>query len=136
MSLITSKERHIREPIWYLDSGCSRSITGVKSYLHKYVEQPGTKMAAVAQNTNNTTIRSILQQEKLTGPKFTNWYRNLRIVLRSEGKLAHLEQPLIPPPYRVASQATRDAYNALYDAHDAVIVGLQQEVLQLPRQST
>ncbi|GJU21206.1 retrovirus-related pol polyprotein from transposon TNT 1-94 [Tanacetum coccineum] len=32
--------RHIREPIWYLDSGCSRSMTGVKSYLHKYVEQP------------------------------------------------------------------------------------------------
>ncbi|GJR00015.1 retrovirus-related pol polyprotein from transposon TNT 1-94 [Tanacetum coccineum] len=43
MSLITSKERHIREPIWYLDSGCSRSMTGVKSYLHKYVKQPGPK---------------------------------------------------------------------------------------------
>ncbi|GKC22314.1 retrotransposon protein, putative, ty1-copia subclass [Tanacetum coccineum] len=40
------------------------------------------KMAATAQNTNNTTIRSILQHEKLTGPNFTNWYRNLRIVLR------------------------------------------------------
>ncbi|GJZ40232.1 retrovirus-related pol polyprotein from transposon TNT 1-94 [Tanacetum coccineum] len=40
MSLITSKERHIRKPIWYLDSGCSRSMTGVKSYLYKYVEQP------------------------------------------------------------------------------------------------
>ncbi|GJZ52345.1 retrovirus-related pol polyprotein from transposon TNT 1-94 [Tanacetum coccineum] len=35
--------RHIREPIWYLDSGCSRSMTGVKSYLHKYVKQPGPK---------------------------------------------------------------------------------------------
>ncbi|GJZ23051.1 retrovirus-related pol polyprotein from transposon TNT 1-94 [Tanacetum coccineum] len=43
MNLITSKERHIREPIWYLDNGCSRSMTGVKSYLHKYVEQPGPK---------------------------------------------------------------------------------------------
>ncbi|GJU11251.1 retrovirus-related pol polyprotein from transposon TNT 1-94 [Tanacetum coccineum] len=36
--------RHIREPIWYLDSRCSRSMTGVKSYLHKYVEQPGPKL--------------------------------------------------------------------------------------------
>ncbi|GJS89517.1 retrovirus-related pol polyprotein from transposon TNT 1-94 [Tanacetum coccineum] len=36
--------RHIREPIWYLDSGSSRSMTGVKSYLHKYVEQPGPKV--------------------------------------------------------------------------------------------
>ncbi|GKA86551.1 hypothetical protein Tco_0808262 [Tanacetum coccineum] len=43
-------------------------------------------------------------------------YRNLRIVLRSEGKLAHLEQPLILLPYHVASQAARDAYIALYDA--------------------
>ncbi|GKC02068.1 retrovirus-related pol polyprotein from transposon TNT 1-94, partial [Tanacetum coccineum] len=36
--------RYIREPIWYLDSGCSRSMTGVKSYLHKYVEQPCPKV--------------------------------------------------------------------------------------------
>ncbi|GJV11793.1 retrovirus-related pol polyprotein from transposon TNT 1-94 [Tanacetum coccineum] len=36
--------RHIREPIWYMDSGCSRSMTGVKSYLHKYVEQLGPKV--------------------------------------------------------------------------------------------
>ncbi|GJU40566.1 retrovirus-related pol polyprotein from transposon TNT 1-94 [Tanacetum coccineum] len=36
--------RHIREPIWYLESGGSKSMTGVKSYLHKYVEQPGPKV--------------------------------------------------------------------------------------------
>ncbi|GJT22454.1 retrovirus-related pol polyprotein from transposon TNT 1-94 [Tanacetum coccineum] len=41
---ITIRKRHIREPIWYLDSGCSRSMTGVKSYLHKYVEHPGPKV--------------------------------------------------------------------------------------------
>ncbi|GJT63123.1 hypothetical protein Tco_1006656 [Tanacetum coccineum] len=34
---------HMRDPFWYLDSGCSRSMTGVKSYLYKYVEQPGPK---------------------------------------------------------------------------------------------
>ncbi|GKB82591.1 retrotransposon protein, putative, ty1-copia subclass [Tanacetum coccineum] len=77
-------------------------------------------MAATAQNTNNTTIRSILQQEKLTRPNFTNWYQNLRIVLRSEGKLAHLEQPLIPIPLPVAPQAVRDTYEVLYDAQNEV----------------
>ncbi|GJU94919.1 retrovirus-related pol polyprotein from transposon TNT 1-94 [Tanacetum coccineum] len=41
---ITMRKRYIREPIWYLDSGCSRSMTGVKSYLHKYVEKPGPKV--------------------------------------------------------------------------------------------
>ncbi|GJS84157.1 hypothetical protein Tco_0750698 [Tanacetum coccineum] len=34
----------IGKPIWYLDSGCLRHMTGVKSYLHKYVEQPGPKV--------------------------------------------------------------------------------------------
>ncbi|GJR13725.1 zinc finger, CCHC-type containing protein [Tanacetum coccineum] len=63
---------------------------------------------------------SILQQEKLTGPNFTNWYRNLRFVLRSEGKLAHLEQPLILLPYPVSSQAAHDTYNTLYDAQNEV----------------
>ncbi|GJS54453.1 retrovirus-related pol polyprotein from transposon TNT 1-94 [Tanacetum coccineum] len=35
MILNGSKECNIRNPIWYLDSGCSRHMTGVKSYLHK-----------------------------------------------------------------------------------------------------
>ncbi|GJT93502.1 retrotransposon protein, putative, ty1-copia subclass [Tanacetum coccineum] len=77
-------------------------------------------MVVAAQNKNNSTIRSIIQQEKLSGPNFTKWYKNLRIVLRSERKLAHLEQPLIPLPYPVASQVTRDAYDALYDAQNEV----------------
>ncbi|GJT22305.1 retrovirus-related pol polyprotein from transposon TNT 1-94 [Tanacetum coccineum] len=34
----------IRKPIWYLDSGHSRHMTGVKSYLHKYMEQPRPKV--------------------------------------------------------------------------------------------
>nr|GEY67309.1 hypothetical protein [Tanacetum cinerariifolium] len=42
-----AKLRHIKEPIWYMDIGCSRSMTGVKSYLQKYVEQPGPKVAFV-----------------------------------------------------------------------------------------
>ncbi|GJU11732.1 retrovirus-related pol polyprotein from transposon TNT 1-94 [Tanacetum coccineum] len=39
-----SKTPTKRKPIWYMDSGCSRHMTGVKSYLHKYVEQPGPKV--------------------------------------------------------------------------------------------
>ncbi|GKD01569.1 hypothetical protein Tco_1171843, partial [Tanacetum coccineum] len=52
-------------------------------------------MAAAAQNTNNRTIRS-------------------------EGKLVHLEQPMTPLLYPVASQAARDAYEALNDAQKEV----------------
>ncbi|GJR27159.1 retrovirus-related pol polyprotein from transposon TNT 1-94 [Tanacetum coccineum] len=43
VQMIIDEKRHIREPIWYLGSGCSRSMTAVKSYLHKYVEQPRPK---------------------------------------------------------------------------------------------
>ncbi|GJX25001.1 retrotransposon protein, putative, ty1-copia subclass [Tanacetum coccineum] len=55
-------------------------------------------MAVDAQNINNMTIRSILLAEKLTGSNFTNWYRNLRIVLRYEKKLKFVEQPIGPAP--------------------------------------
>nr|GEU42042.1 putative reverse transcriptase domain, ribonuclease H-like domain, aspartic peptidase domain protein [Tanacetum cinerariifolium] len=41
---ITMRKRRIRESIWYLDSGCSRSMTDVKSYLYKYVEQQDPKV--------------------------------------------------------------------------------------------
>ncbi|GJT60925.1 retrovirus-related pol polyprotein from transposon TNT 1-94 [Tanacetum coccineum] len=34
----------IKKPIWYLESGCSRYMTDVKIYLHKYVEQPRPKV--------------------------------------------------------------------------------------------
>nr|GEU44388.1 hypothetical protein [Tanacetum cinerariifolium] len=52
-------------------------------------------MAAATQNTNSLTIRS-------------------------ENKLAHLEQPLIPLPLPVVSQAARDAYNVLFKAKNEV----------------
>ncbi|GJW91645.1 retrovirus-related pol polyprotein from transposon TNT 1-94 [Tanacetum coccineum] len=70
MNLITSKERHIREPIWYLDSGCSRSMTGVKSYLHKYVEQPGPKVvfgdnsSCITEGYGSINYRVLLAQKK------------------------------------------------------------------------
>ncbi|GJX10540.1 retrovirus-related pol polyprotein from transposon TNT 1-94 [Tanacetum coccineum] len=34
----------IRKSIWYLDSGYSRHMTGVKRYMYKYVEQSGLKV--------------------------------------------------------------------------------------------
>ncbi|GJY59151.1 hypothetical protein Tco_0459043, partial [Tanacetum coccineum] len=65
-------------------------------------------------------FQSILQSEKLTGPNFTNWHQNLRIVFMSENKLVHLEHTLIPIPLPTASQAAQDAYKALFDAQNEV----------------
>ncbi|GJZ56487.1 zinc finger, CCHC-type containing protein, partial [Tanacetum coccineum] len=55
-------------------------------------------MDATAENTNNTTIRSILLAEKLTGLNFTNRYRNLRMFLRFKKKINFVEQPIGPAP--------------------------------------
>nr|GEZ18837.1 hypothetical protein [Tanacetum cinerariifolium] len=53
-------------------------------------------MDVVAQNKNNTTIMSILPTKKLSGSNLTNWYRNLRIVLKYEKKKKFVEQPTGP----------------------------------------
>lgn len=39
------------------------------------------------------TLRSIVDKNKLNGTKFIDWERNLRIVLRSEGREDVLETP-------------------------------------------
>ncbi|GJU18172.1 retrotransposon protein, putative, ty1-copia subclass [Tanacetum coccineum] len=48
--------------------------------------------------SNNNSIRSILDKEKLNGSNFLDWYHNLRIVLRNEQKLLHLEEALPEAP--------------------------------------
>ncbi|GJU39070.1 retrotransposon protein, putative, ty1-copia subclass [Tanacetum coccineum] len=78
-------------------------------------------MAAVAQNTNNTTIRSVLLAEKLAGLNFTNWYRNLRIVLRYEKKMKFVEQPIGPAPNLETDDP--DTIDKYYES-----VNLEQEV--------
>ncbi|GJZ49041.1 retrovirus-related pol polyprotein from transposon TNT 1-94 [Tanacetum coccineum] len=55
-------------PIWYLDSGCSRHMTSVKSYLHIYVEQPGPK---VVFGDDSTCITKGYGSIKCNGKVFT-----------------------------------------------------------------
>ncbi|KAJ9542664.1 hypothetical protein OSB04_029170 [Centaurea solstitialis] len=50
-------------------------------------------MANTVTNTNNLSLRSILEKDKLTGPNFLDWERNLQIVLRHERKWYVLEEP-------------------------------------------
>ncbi|GJZ73495.1 hypothetical protein Tco_0637641, partial [Tanacetum coccineum] len=65
---------------------------------------------AATQTTNNNSIRSILKKEKLKASNFLDWYRNLRIVLRNEQKLHHLEEALPEAPPATATAAVRNAY--------------------------
>ncbi|GJY82160.1 hypothetical protein Tco_0494911 [Tanacetum coccineum] len=35
---------YLKRSVWYLDSGCSRHMTGVKQYPHRYSKEPGPKV--------------------------------------------------------------------------------------------
>ncbi|GJW72618.1 hypothetical protein Tco_0129535 [Tanacetum coccineum] len=65
---------------------------------------------SATQTTNNNSIRSIFEKEKLNGSNFLDWYRNLRIVLKNEQKLHHLEEALPEAPPPTATAAVRNAY--------------------------
>ena len=56
------------------------------------------------------SLRSVLEKDKLNGPNFLDWARNLRIVLRQEQKLEAIEKPLPEAPDRNATAAIREAY--------------------------
>ena len=47
--------------------------------------------------TQNINLRSILEANKLTGPNYIDWIRNLKIVLRSE-KLDYVIYKAVPFP--------------------------------------
>ena len=59
----------------------------------------------------NMIIRSILEYNKLTGPNFLDWLRNLRIVLWSE-KILFILHEVAPEIPHV------DAPNEVYMAHN------------------
>ncbi|GKB26017.1 retrovirus-related pol polyprotein from transposon TNT 1-94 [Tanacetum coccineum] len=83
---ISMRKCDIRKPIWYLDSGCSRHMTGVKSYLHKYVEQPGPKVVFGDDSTCTTEGYDSIKCNGIVFIKFdekrgTNFNSNKEIVM-------------------------------------------------------
>ncbi|GJR98500.1 zinc finger, CCHC-type containing protein [Tanacetum coccineum] len=74
---------------------------------------------------NNSVFRGFFEKQKLTGPNFIDWYRQLRIVLSVEDKLDYLEQPIPPAP--VPAQAGQQELKTLF-AQQA-----EQELLQTVR---
>ncbi|GKE06935.1 zinc finger, CCHC-type containing protein [Tanacetum coccineum] len=64
----------------------------------------------------NLVFRSFFKKQKLTGPNFIDWYRQLRLVLSTEDKEKYLEQPIPAAPVVVAPDqpippATLTTYN-------------------------
>nr|GEW88808.1 retrovirus-related Pol polyprotein from transposon TNT 1-94 [Tanacetum cinerariifolium] len=47
-------EDYLKRSIWYLDSGCSRHMTWIKQYLHKYSKEPGPKVVFKDDSSRDT----------------------------------------------------------------------------------
>nr|GEW72759.1 retrovirus-related Pol polyprotein from transposon TNT 1-94 [Tanacetum cinerariifolium] len=90
------------KPIWYLDSGCSRHMTGVKSYLHKYVEQPGPK---VVFGDDSTCTTEGYDSIKCNGIVFTKIYEHSSSP-RVEDNLVQDTLPIPNPPLPILSVVT------------------------------
>nr|GEX46148.1 zinc finger, CCHC-type [Tanacetum cinerariifolium] len=76
-------------------------------------------------SANNSVFRGFFEKQKLTGPNFIDWYRQLRIVLSFEDKLNYLEQPIPPAPVAPAGQHVAPKILA---AHNAWIKGSKEIV--------
>ncbi|GJY78689.1 putative RNA-directed DNA polymerase [Tanacetum coccineum] len=62
----------------------------------------------IANRSTDVMVNS--QKEKLNSSNFLDWYRNLRIVLKNEQKLHHLEEALPEAPPATATADVRNAY--------------------------
>lgn len=72
-------------------------------------------MAPIAVPTSSFALRSILDKEKRNGTNFTDWSRNLRIVLRQDKTEHVLEKPILEVPTKNAHAALKNAYKKAYD---------------------
>nr|GEY73782.1 zinc finger, CCHC-type [Tanacetum cinerariifolium] len=74
---------------------------------------------------NNSVFKSFFEKQKLTGPNFIDWYRQIRLVLSTEDKENYLEHhipvaPVAPPGQQVPPQAIA--------AHAAWVKGQKEEL--------
>ncbi|GJV44072.1 zinc finger, CCHC-type containing protein [Tanacetum coccineum] len=76
---------------------------------------------------NNLVFRSFFEKQKLIGPKFIDWYRQLRLVHSTEDKENYLEHPIPEAPTAPPRQQVPPAATA---AHAAWVKG-QKEVVVL-----
>ncbi|GJW34177.1 hypothetical protein Tco_0054209 [Tanacetum coccineum] len=73
---------------------------------------------------NNLIFRDFFEKQKLTGPNFIDWYRQLRIVLSIKDKLDYLEKPIPPAP--VPAQAGQQVAPEALAAHTTWVKGSKE----------
>ena len=81
-------------------------------------------------NTTTLSLRLVLENYKLNGTNFLDWFRNLRIILKQERKVYVLDQPIPDEPTANAPRAQRDAYTKHKD--DSIDVGCLMLATMVP----
>jgi hypothetical protein len=84
--------------------------------------------------TTYFTLRSIVEKDKLNGTNYTDWIRNLRIVLRDEKKEDILDTPLPEEPTDDATAAVKNAYKKVCDNNlevSCLILACMESELQM-----
>ncbi|GJX73856.1 hypothetical protein Tco_0312451 [Tanacetum coccineum] len=95
-------------------SGCSRHMTGVKSYLHKYVEQPGPK---VVFRDDSTCITEGYGSIKCNGIVFTK----VAFVNGLKYNLVSISQLCDAKVFNTRKQQTKETYHiTFYESIDAI----------------
>ena len=93
---------------------------------------------ASSSNTNTTnhfSLRVFLEKEKLNGNNFLDWFRQLKLVLRQEGKMVTIEEALPEAPAANATRAIRDAYEKrVKDTEDITCFILSTMIPELQKQ--
>ncbi|GKC36911.1 zinc finger, CCHC-type containing protein [Tanacetum coccineum] len=74
-------------------------------------------------SANNSVFKGFFEKQKLTGPNFIDWYRQLRIVLSIEDKLNYPEQPLPLAPVAPEGQQVSPE---IITTHNAWIKGSKE----------
>nr|GEV69645.1 zinc finger, CCHC-type [Tanacetum cinerariifolium] len=65
---------------------------------------------------NNSVFRSFFEKQKLTGPNFIDWYKQLCLVLSTEDKENYLEHPIPEAPVAPPGQQVVPAATAAHGA--------------------
>nr|GEX83468.1 hypothetical protein [Tanacetum cinerariifolium] len=68
--------------------------------------------------TNSSAFRSMLEKHTLTGPNFNEWFRALKLVVRTD-KIQDVFETALPPHAPVDPQALAE-WTAKYDRHNEV----------------
>nr|GEW40534.1 zinc finger, CCHC-type [Tanacetum cinerariifolium] len=101
---------------------------------------PFTKALAFLKHSEHTrnigmlpasSLMGFFKKQKLTGPNFIDWYRQLRIVLSIEDKLNYLDQLILPAP--VVPAETLDAHEMLLELKTMFAQQAEHELLQTTR---